>query len=83
MTDALKIALNQLQLHIDKNSAKTLLIFDNQWSLDRFKRNICEECNIELSEDYLKDKILITIEDMVFNNGLKGREFRYYRFMPL
>lgn len=78
MDVSLKAALNELQHHIDENSDQTLLIFESRWSLDRWKRRVQEE------DDYIfKDAILVTLYDLTRNNGLTGRRFRNYCFMPL
>ena len=82
MTDDLKMALNNLQLHIDSNREEVLLLFNNNYSIRLYRENRKKEiAKGELPANYLDNIICITIEDFVYRNALTGRKFKRYYFM--
>lgn len=84
MIDRYRIALNDLQYHIDRSSDEVLLIFENEWSIDHFMKERKKDItNYELPNDYFDNLTLITLAEFASGHGLTGRRFREYRFMPL
>ena len=77
MSEALKVALNQLQLRLEneKNTDNVLLIFDNKQVENEYikllkKRNYC-----------LIDIIPITLGELEHSNKLVGTRFKRYHFI--
>ncbi len=78
----LKEALNKLQYYIDKDSDKSLLIFDNMDELNEYKKNLMNEyLSGELKANELDNTILMTYGDLVYKDGLVGRRFKSYMFV--
>ena len=77
MNEALKPALNNLQLHLESETKtdNVLLIFDNALVRDEYmkilkKKNYC-----------LIDKIPITLEELEHSKKLDGTRFKRYHFV--
>ena len=71
--DLLKIKINELQFHIDRDSNMQLIIFDNPNLLDNY---------IKLGDKKAQlNKKLITLNELCYSNALDGLKFRNYWFI--
>lgn len=82
MSNEFKDMLNRLQVRIDKNSDRMLLIFDNKDELLHYKNLIIMAIQGNaIPKDYLDHMDLVTIDDLLSPNGLNGRRFIQYEFV--
>lgn len=72
MSDDLKIAINDLQNRIAKDSDSILLIFENKEDLKLFLEN-----NKDVDFNY----VVRTIEDICYTRSLLGIDYSYYCFI--
>ena len=77
INDLLKMALNEMQCHIESETKtdNVLLIFDNEIQKDRYmkllkNKNYC-----------LIDRIPITLDELSYTNKLVGTRFKRYCFI--
>lgn len=77
INDSFKLALNNLQNRIcnEIETDNVLLIFDNEEQKQKYKKYIKRNKLCEI------DKILITINDLVYTNALIGRRYKRYWFI--
>ena len=77
MNEALKPALNKLQVHLESEvkTDNVLLIFDNALVKDEYMK-ICKKKNY-----CLIDIIPITLEELERSNKLVGTRFKRYHFV--
>lgn len=77
INDNFKNALNVLQNHLVKSteSDNVLFIFDNEEQKQKYKKYLRQNKLCEI------DKILITINDLLYTNSLIGLRYKRYWFM--
>ena len=77
INDNFKLAINQLQNRLVESyeSDNVLLIFDNEQQKQKYKNYLKENNLCEI------DKILITINDLLYRNTLIGLRFKRYWFI--
>ena len=77
INDSFKLALNNLQNRIcsEIETDNVLLIFDNEEQKQKYKKYLKQNklCVI--------DKILITLNDLIYTNALLGRRYKRYWFI--
>lgn len=82
MDNDLKLALNNLQAHIDKDSDMALIIFDDHASLDYYTR--MRKIDMErgyVPKDYFEKMKLVTLADLKHGFGITDMKFYEYFFM--
>ena len=77
INDNFKLAINQLQHRLVESfeSDNVLFIFDNEEQKQKYKKYLKQNKLCEI------DKILITLNDLVYTNTLAGRRYKGYWFM--
>lgn len=77
INDNFKLAINQLQNRLVESfeSDNVLFIFDNEEQKQKYKKYLKRNKLCEI------DKILITLNDLVYTNALVGRRYKRYWFM--
>lgn len=77
INDSFKLALNNLQNRIcsEIKTDNVLLIFDNEQQKRKYKKYLKENNLCEI------DRILLTLNDLFYENTLKGLRFKRYWFM--
>lgn len=77
INDSFKLALNNLQNRIcnEIETDNVLLIFDNEKQKQKYKKYIKRNKLCEI------DKILITINDLIYTNALLGCRYKRYWFI--
>ena len=77
INDNFKLAINQLQNRLVESyeSDNILLIFDNEEQKQKYKKYLKQNYSCEL------DKILITLNDLIYKKTLKGLRFKRYWFV--
>lgn len=77
INDSFKLALNNLQNRIcsEIETDNNLFIFDNEEQKQKYKKYIKRNNLCEI------DKILITLNDLIYTNALKGLRYKRYWFI--